>query len=122
MVPVDAGPEVDDDPLLVALRHSVDGGLHRLEFLRRTDDNGAICGDLRSEQGSVDAVMALLVCGNDGKVGRRKSETEEGDGEDCIHPRGRHRRRRSYCVDGRRKRRREMADKGKGDGIVLLWL
>jgi hypothetical protein len=59
-MPVDAGSQVDDDPLGVAGGHGVDGGLHGLELLVRADDQCALCFNFLGEEGPVDDVVTLL--------------------------------------------------------------
>jgi hypothetical protein len=89
-MPVDAGSQVDDDPLGVAGGHGVDGGLHGLELLVRADDQRALRLDLFSEEGPVDDVVALLgqlrlgvrAAGQRRERGHRRGDGQQ-DGEEA---------------------------------------
>lgn len=59
-MPVHARAEVDDDPLGVAGGHGVDGGLHRLVLLVRSNEQRPLRFDLLGEEGPVHDVIAFL--------------------------------------------------------------
>jgi hypothetical protein len=83
-VRVDAGADVDDDPLGVPFGDGVDGGLDGLELVVGADDQGALGVDLGGEEGAVDDVVALL-----GELGVRVAENhrrgkEAGEEEEAT--------------------------------------
>lgn len=102
-LPVDARPDMDDDPIWVIHGDRINGGLHRLEFLGRTHKDGPIGFDLGSDQGAIDDVFALA----------RENSCEHGtkeEKEDGSNSR-RHRHLSPQVKDspiniGRRKKRR----------------